>query len=86
VSDACRASPKGAPLLLDMTDLKPLREEGQRSFGALLSCLRELGVGRTTVTTASHLTRLQLLRLAAEHAPKDSVEFTSVDSNPGRTR
>jgi len=86
VSGTCRASPKGAPLLMDMTDLKPLREEGQRAFGGLVGCLRELGVSRTTVTTASHLTKLQLLRLVAEHAPKDSVEFAPTDVDPRRTR
>lgn len=86
VLDACRASPKGAPLLMDMTELKPLREEGQRAFGSLLGRLRELGVARTTVTTASHLTKLQLLRLVAEHAPGDSVEFAPTDRGPERTR
>jgi len=86
VSDACRASPKGAPLLMDMTDLKPLREEGQRAFGGLVGCLRELGVSRTTVTTSSHLTKLQLLRLVAEHAAKDSVEFAPTDLGPRKTR
>jgi hypothetical protein len=85
VSEACRAGPKGAQLLMDMTDLKPLREEGQRSFGALVGSLRELGVSRTTVTTASHLTKLQLLRLVAENAP-NCVEFTSTGSGPGKTR
>ena len=79
VSDACRSSPKGAQMLLDMTDLKPLREEGQRAFGGLVGCLRELGVSRTTVTTASHLTKLQLLRLVAEYAPKEPIEFTPTD-------
>lgn len=82
VSDACRAGPKGAALIIDMTELKPLREEGQRSFGALVGRLRHLGVSRTTVATASHLTKLQLLRLVAENAP-DSVEFTSKESGPG---
>jgi hypothetical protein len=86
VSDTCRSSPKGTHLIMDMTDLKPLREEGQRSFGDLVSRLRELGVGRTTVTTASHLTKLQLLRLVAENAPKDSVEFAPTVSGAGRTR
>lgn len=86
VSDACRSSPKGASLLMDMADLKPLREEGQRAFGGLVGCLRELGISRTTVMTTSHLTKLQLLRLVAEHAPKDSVEFAPTDLGPRRTR
>ena len=85
VSDMCRASPRGAGLLIDMTDLKPLRDEGQRSFGALVGMLRALGVGRTTVVTASHLTKLQLLRIVAERDAKDSVVFAGQEAGFGRT-
>jgi len=67
--------------LMDMTALKPLREEGQQSFGALLQLLRTLGVGRVAVATASHLTKLQLLRLVAEHGTKDSVDFTTLGAD-----
>lgn len=84
VSEVCNASPRGAALLMDMSELKPLREEGQRSFGTLIRLLRGLGVGRTAVTTASHLTKLQLLRLVAEHGAKDSVQFTSTDADCGQ--
>ena len=76
VSDMCRANPKGTALQLDMVALKPLREEGQRSFADLLRYLRGLGVGRTTISTASQLTKLQLLRLVAEHSAGHPVEFT----------
>jgi hypothetical protein len=81
VAQVCSASPKGSALLMDMTALKPLREEGQRSFGALLQLFRTLGVGRVAVATASHLTKLQLLRLVAEHGTKDTVEFTTLEAN-----
>jgi hypothetical protein len=77
VADACRFNPKGAALQMDMDALKPLREEGQQSFGDLLRYLRGLGVGRTTISTASHLTKLQLLRLVAEHAAGHPIEFTT---------
>jgi hypothetical protein len=77
VYEVCKASPKGSSLAMEMNELKPLREEGQRSFGALIRMLPGLGVGKVSVCTASHLTRLQLLRLVAEHGMKDAVEFTS---------
>src|SRR5260221_4131523 len=60
VSEVCSASLKGAALFIDMSDLKPLRDEGQRSFSILIRQLRRLGVGPTSVTTTSHLTKLQL--------------------------
>jgi hypothetical protein len=81
VSEVCNASPRGAALFLDMTGLKPLREEGQRSFSALVGSLRELGVGRTAVATASHLTKLQLLRLTNERGAQDSVQFTTLGTD-----
>jgi hypothetical protein len=76
VADVCRNNPKGTHLRMEMDGLKPLRDEGQRSFGDLLRYLRGLGVGRTTISTASHLTKLQLLRLVAEHAAGHPIEFT----------
>jgi len=78
VSQVCRSSPRGSPVLIDMSDLKPLREEGQQAFGALVRRLRSLGVGRTAIATSSQLTKLQLLRLVTEHGMKDSVCFASV--------
>ena len=86
VAEVCKASPKGASLLMDMTQLKPLREEGQQAFGALLGLLRGLGIGKTTVATASHLTRLQLMRLVAEHGVKGSIQFTTADAGSAGAR
>src|SRR5579871_4624658 len=63
VSEVCKTSPKGSLLVMDMNELKPLREEGQQSFGALIRMLPGLGVSKTSVLTASQLTKLQLLRL-----------------------
>ena len=81
VSQVCRTSPHRAPLLMDLTELKPLREEGQQSFGALVGLLRVLGVGRTVIATSSQLTKLQLLRLASEQGMKDVVEFMDIDKD-----
>lgn len=84
VGDVCGTAPRGVPLLMDMTELKPLREEGQRSFGALIRALEVLRVGRVEVTTASHLIKLQLLRLVTEHGGKVPVEFNTIDRDPLR--
>jgi hypothetical protein len=71
---------------MDMTQLKPLREEGQQAFAALFGLLRGLRVGTTTIATASHLTRLQLIRLVAEHGVKSSIQFTTADAGSAGTR
>jgi hypothetical protein len=82
VGDVCHTSPKGSALLMEMTGLKPMRDEGQQSFGALVAALPKLGIARTTVTTDSPLTKLQLLRLASEHAIKGSIEVTASAADP----
>ena len=75
VREAC-AKRLEPTLLMDMTELKPMREEGQQAFGALLESLSSLGVVRTTVTTSSHLTRLQLLRVSSDAGKRELVLFT----------
>lgn len=73
-------------LVMDMARLKPLRDEGQEAVGALFASLTALGVRRASVSTGSHLTKLQLLRIAKEHAPKNVVEFVSTAAGTaGRT-
>ena len=64
-------------LVLDMRELKPMREEGQKSFGSLVRALPTLGVTRASVVTSSQLTKLQLVRLATENATGVSVEWVS---------
>ncbi len=76
VADACRNSAPGTALIMDMNDLKPMRDEGQVSFGKLMKALPRMGLSKTTVTTSSHLTKLQLLRLASEFGAKDFVQFS----------
>jgi hypothetical protein len=77
VVSACRERKGATGLLLDMRDLKPMREEGQRSFASLVRSLPGLGVFRTTVVTTSHLTKLQLMRLATENGANGMVEWTT---------
>jgi hypothetical protein len=66
VIDACRARPRGAALVFEMSNLKPMRDEGQQSFSAILRALPGLGVARTSMVTTNPLTRMQLTRLATE--------------------
>jgi hypothetical protein len=77
----CAASPRRASVCMDLTELKPLRDEGQRSFGALIGTFARIGVVSASVTTASHLTKLQLMRLVAERGMKDSVRFLTNEAN-----
>jgi hypothetical protein len=66
VIGACRKSPRGTPIVIDASQLKPLREEGQWAFTTMFAMLRSLGMGHTSIITRSHLTKLQLLRIAKE--------------------
>ena len=84
VSDAVRGQPRGATLRIDMSRLKPMREQGQQAFGALMRALRELGVTQTQVVTANPLTKLQLVRLASESAPGARIEWTDQATDLGR--
>jgi hypothetical protein len=51
-------------LVFDMSNLKPMRDEGQESCANVFRSLSGLGVASTSVITTSHLTKLQLMRLA----------------------
>ena len=76
VTDACHHCPRGMALIMDMTDLKPMRDEGQVSVGIFMKALPRLGISKTTVMTSSHLTKLQLLRLATEFGVKELMQFS----------
>jgi len=76
VRDACRNKPAGTLVRMDMTALKPMREEGQVSFGSLVSHLPDLGIAQLRIQTGSQLTKLQLLRISAEH---DKRHFVQID-------
>ena len=81
VAGAIRERPGKHFLVLDMRDLKPMREEGQKSFASLVRALPTLGVTQASVVTSSQLTKLQLVRLAAENATNVSVDWVT---NPNR--
>ena len=84
VATACRERSGAITLVLDMRDLKPMREEGQRSFATIMRALPSLGVSRARVVTTSQLTKLQLVRLAAENSAGSSVEWVSSVNSQGR--
>src|SRR5262245_13086510 len=77
VAKALREQPGSKAIVLDMRELKPMREEGQKSFGSLIRALPTLGVSQASVVTASQLTKLQLVRLAAENVTSVSVDWVT---------
>lgn len=72
--EAC-SHPSVSKLVLDMTSLKPMRDEGQKGVGDVIRELPPLGINTITVITSSQLTKLQLLRLARETGMKDAINF-----------
>jgi hypothetical protein len=84
VVDACRAQPKGLKLVVDMSRLKPMRDEGQRSFALLMRSLRDVGVSHTSVITTNPLTKLQLVRLASESGAGSAIEWSDEALDLGR--
>jgi hypothetical protein len=75
VIETCLYVPFGANVSMDMSRLKPMADEGQRAFTNTVAALKDSKIGRVSVITASQLTKLQLLRLAREAAPKEKVHF-----------
>jgi hypothetical protein len=74
VLSGCRLA-GASRLVLDMTDLKPMRDEGQRAFASTLTMLKMVGVTQAVLITSSPLTKLQLLRIVKDSGAKDLVLF-----------
>jgi hypothetical protein len=74
--------------VFNMTELKPMREEGQLSWGMLVTELPAAGVTDSTVATASQLTKMQLLRIAKQSSSPLSIKWIdNVDGlNPSLER
>lgn len=83
VLNACSVKPRGAVLVIHMTRLKPMREQGQAAFGRVFDSLTELGL-TTSIVTANALTKLQLMRLARESGVASSIEWVNEESEFGR--
>ena len=76
VCEACTNRPRGTRLTMELTALKPMREEGQRSFASLLAALPGLRVPATVVATGNALTKLQLMRLGGDvPVSKGMIQF-----------
>jgi hypothetical protein len=80
VLEACRKAPSGTCLILNMTDLKPMREEGQSAWTGLMNGLPSLGrIDRVAVTTGNALTKLQLLRLTKDSVIRETPRLEWID-------
>jgi hypothetical protein len=82
VGDACSTCPQPSVLVIDMSAIKPICHEGQRSFGTLMDALPGLHVKSTTVVTSNQLIKLQLLRIANQSPAKGAVQFTQAEQGP----
>jgi len=72
---AYRDAPARSSLTLDVSGLKPMRDEAQKAVVAVLKTLKSIGVPKISVVTTSHLTKLQFMRIAAEAACADRTAF-----------
>jgi hypothetical protein len=77
VMAALRERPESKQLLLDLAELKPMRDEGQKSFASLVRTLPSLGINRTHIVTTSQLTKLQLVRIATETGTSATINWIS---------
>jgi len=83
VGAACRGPQRRQSLMLDMRELKPMREQGQQAVRDLLRLLPSLGISRVSVLTTNPLTKLQLVRLATEMGA-GNIEWISATNSLGR--
>jgi hypothetical protein len=82
VLEATRKAGSVQRCVFNMTRLKPMREEGQLAWSMLVAELSRLGVAETTVATASHLTKMQLLRLAKQSSGRMSLQWIDGFNGP----
>jgi hypothetical protein len=85
VLEVCRSQSRGLRLTIDMTRLKPMREEGQVSFGQVLRSASGLGISQLSIVTSNALTKLQLVRLSTEAGVGDAVTWLDGEKGLGRT-
>jgi hypothetical protein len=84
VASACSARPKGSALHLDMTEVKPMRDEGQQAVMRLLRALPSLGIIRAVIAVTNPLTKLQLVRLATESRTAAGIEWVTTSNDLAR--
>jgi hypothetical protein len=75
ILEEAKAAKKPKTVVLDASNLKPQKEVGQTAIASMLDTLTRAGVTRVSILIASPLTKLQLVRIANERAPRGMVEF-----------
>ena len=75
VADACRGR-RPVDLLLDVSRLKPQRDEGQEAFRQLMLAIKTT-VRRVGVVVTNTITRMQLARISREAAAGNWSYFAS---------
>ncbi len=63
---ALRETPSEGNLEIDVSELRPLRDEGQRAFEQLLKQLTTSGSRDVVIRNSSALTKLQMMRLVRD--------------------
>ena len=84
VVDACLSKPRGAAVSLDMSDVKPMRDEGQAAFTRLLRSLPAAAFPRISIITRNPLTKLQLVRLVTEAGAGTRVDWVTAAKGQAR--
>lgn len=67
---------KGGVLIVDLKQLRPLRDEGQAAFRTLLTRALSGGASDIQLRGASALTKLQMLRLIRELGTPERIRVT----------
>jgi hypothetical protein len=66
VTSAVRGEGRRTRLIFEVGDLRPLRDEGQAAFKAVISKALAGGTPEVVIRSSSALTKLQMLRIARE--------------------
>lgn len=67
---------RGSLLIIDLKQLRPLRDEGQTAFRTLMTRALTDDLARLELRGASALTKLQMLRLIRELGAQDRIRVT----------
>jgi hypothetical protein len=73
----CREAKRPLRVTLDLSRLRPQRDEGQEAIAKVLGTLVLLGMERAVIKAASAITKMQLMRIARATTPTGLVEFSS---------
>lgn len=76
VMAALEAKGRGGALIIDLKDLRPLRDEGQQAFKVLMTKALAYATGGVELQGASALTKLQMLRLTRDLGAQDRIRVT----------